>query len=227
MSRIVLITGANRGIGLGLARSLAQDGDRVVATGRRPDALRAALDGVPADIRTLDVTDPASAAALAEQLRAEYGHLDVLVNNAAINYDPDVQAVTADLDTVRDTLGTNLFGVWQVTQALLPLLRRSAHPRIVNVSSESGSFHSEYAVDSPGYSVSKAALNMLTKTLAHELTSARFLVNAVCPGWIATDMGGPGGGPLAEGVASVAWAVRLPDGGPTGGFFRHGQPLPW
>lgn len=227
MTRTVLITGANRGIGLALSRLLAEAGDRVIMTGRRPEALRAAAGDLPADLRQLDVADPASAARLAGDLAADYDHLDVLVNNAAINYDPDVFATTADLTQVRATLDTNLLGTWQVTQALLPLLRRSAHPRIVNVSSESGSFQSEYAVDSPGYSVSKAALNMLTKTFAHELAGEGFLVNAVCPGWIATDMGGPGGGPVSEGAASVAWAVRLPDDGPTGGFYRHGEPLPW
>ncbi|WHT21371.1 SDR family oxidoreductase [Crossiella sp. CA-258035] len=224
MSRTVLITGANRGIGLATARLLAAEGDRVIMTARRPETLSA--DGFAADRRQLDVTDPASIARLAEELRADYGHLDVLVNNAAIDYDTDALASAADLDRVRKAFDTNLFGAWQVTLALLPLLRGSAHPRIVNVSSESGSI-SQLGAGTPGYSTSKAALNALTWIMAAELGRQNFLVNAVCPGWVATDMGGAGGGPVPEGAASVAWAVRLPDGGPTGGFFRHGEPLPW
>lgn len=121
MSRTVLITGANRGIGLATARLLAAEGDRVIMTARRPETLSA--DGFAADRRQLDVTDPASIARLAEELRADYGHLDVLVNNAAIDYDTDALASAADLDRVRKAFDTNLFGAWQVTLALLPLLR--------------------------------------------------------------------------------------------------------
>jgi NAD(P)-dependent dehydrogenase (short-subunit alcohol dehydrogenase family) len=110
--------------------------------------------------------------------------------------------------------------------ALLPLLRRGQHRRIVNVSSESGSLAS-MGGGTPAYSVTKAALNALTRILAAELRPDGILVNAVCPGWVATDMGGPGGRPVADGAASVLWAVDLPDDGPTGGFFRDGQPLPW
>lgn len=222
----MLITGANRGIGLATARLLAAEGDRVIMTGRNPDAIRAAAAELNAEPRQLDVSDPASIARLATELQADHGHLDVLINNAAVDYDTDALASTADLSRVRKAFDTNLFGAWQVTLALLPLLRGSAHPRIVNVSSESGSI-SGLGAGTPGYSTGKAALNALTRILAAELRAENFLVNAVCPGWVATDMGGPGGGPLTEGAASVAWAVRLADDGPTGGFYRHGQPLPW
>jgi NAD(P)-dependent dehydrogenase (short-subunit alcohol dehydrogenase family) len=134
---------------------------------------------------------------------------------------PDrVAAVAAELG---EALDTNLLGAWRV---MLALLRRSAHPRFVNVSSEVGSV-SEMTGGAPAYSVSKAALNALTRLLAGELAGERVLVNAVRPGWVATDMGGPGGRPVAAGAASVLWAVDLPDGGPTGGSFRDGQPLPW
>ncbi|ABW16282.1 putative short chain oxidoreductase [Parafrankia sp. EAN1pec] len=129
------------------------------------------------------------------------------MNNAAILYDSGARAVTADLGSVHAALETNLFGAWRVTQSVLPLLRRSPHPRVVNVSSEGGSV-SEMTGGTPAYSVSKAALNALTRLLAGELRGDRVLVNAVCPGWTATDMGGAGG--------------RL-----SGGFFRDGRPLPW
>jgi NAD(P)-dependent dehydrogenase (short-subunit alcohol dehydrogenase family) len=127
---------------------------------------------------------------------------------------------------VRAGLETNLLGCWRTVLAFLPLLRRSPHPRIVNVSSEGGSL-ARMSAGTPTYSVSKAALNALTCVLAAELQSEGILVNAVCPGWTATDMGGRGGRPVADGAASIVWAVTLPDDGPTGGFFRDGRSLPW
>jgi NAD(P)-dependent dehydrogenase (short-subunit alcohol dehydrogenase family) len=121
---------------------------------------------------------------------------------------------------------TNLYGAWRTALTFLPLLRRSPHPRLVNVSSGGGSI-SEMGAGTPAYSVSKAALNALTRILAAELRADGVLVNAVCPGWVATDMGGPGGRPVRDGAASVVWAVLLDDGGPTGGFFRDGRPVAW
>jgi NAD(P)-dependent dehydrogenase (short-subunit alcohol dehydrogenase family) len=174
----------------------------------------------------LDVADPAGVTAMAEQVAATCGRVDVLVNNAAIDYDTDARATTADLDRVRAAFETNLFGAWRTTQALLPLLRAAPHPRVVNVSSEGGSLAS-MGGGTPAYSTSKAALNALTRVLAAELRADGILVNAVCPGWTATDMGGRGGRPVADGAAGVVWAATLPDTGPTGGFFRDGRPLAW
>ena len=122
-------------------------------------------------------------------MRDRYGRLDVLVNNAAISYDTWQRAITADLAVVREAAETNLYGPWLMVQRFLPLLRASGHPRIVNVSSEAGSLTS-MGGGTPAYTASKAALNALTRMLAAELRSERFLVNAVCPGWVATDMGG-------------------------------------
>jgi NAD(P)-dependent dehydrogenase (short-subunit alcohol dehydrogenase family) len=127
---------------------------------------------------------------------------------------------------VREALETNLLGAWAVTLALLPALRASRAGRIVNVSSEAGSLASMEG-GHPAYSVSKAALNALTRMLAAELRGDRILVNAISPGWVATDMGGPGGRPVSEGAAGIRWAADLPDDGPTGGFFRDGLPQPW
>ena len=160
------------------------------------------------------------------QLAAELDRVDVLVNNAAILYDTGNRAATVDLDVVRAALETNLLGAWALSQALLPQLRRSGGGRIVNVSSEAGSLAS-MGGGTPAYQVSKAALNAFTRTLAGELRGDGILVNAVCPGWVATDMGGPGGRPVEQGAASVVWAALLPDDGPTGGFFRDGEPVPW
>jgi NAD(P)-dependent dehydrogenase (short-subunit alcohol dehydrogenase family) len=147
-------------------------------------------------------------------------------HRAARHYDTWQNAANADLRVVRESLETNVVGAWQTTQAFLPLLRRSAHPRVVMVSSEGGSLAS-MGGGIPAYHVSKAALNALTRTLAGDLARDRILVNAVCPGWTATDMGGAGGRPVALGAASIRYAMDLPDGGPTSTFTRDGRPIPW
>ncbi|MET7722617.1 SDR family NAD(P)-dependent oxidoreductase [Streptomyces mirabilis] len=221
---IALVTGANRGIGREVARQLAVAGHTVFLTARSAEAAAEAARAAGPDAHPLrlDVTSEADITAVARDLTA----LDVLVNNAAITYDTWQRATDADLDVVREAAETNLYGPWRLTQALLPLLRASAHPRVVNVSSEVASLAS-MGGGTPAYTSTKAALNALTRMLAAELGPDRVLVNAVCPGWVATDMGGPGGRPVAEGAACVVWAATLPDDGPTGGFFRDGQPLPW
>jgi NAD(P)-dependent dehydrogenase (short-subunit alcohol dehydrogenase family) len=226
MSTISLVTGGNRGIGLEVCRQLAERGHTVLLTARSAGAAAAAARAAGAEPLQLDVTDPASIAAAARQVAERYGKLDVLVNNAAITYDTWQRAVDADLAVVREAAETNLYGPWLMIQEFLPLLRASEHPRIVNVSSEAASLAS-LGGGTPAYTASKVALNALTRMLAAELRRDRVLVNAICPGWVATDMGGPGGRPVAEGAASVVWAATLPDSGPTGGFFRDGKPLPW
>jgi NAD(P)-dependent dehydrogenase (short-subunit alcohol dehydrogenase family) len=228
---VAVVTGANRGIGREVVRVLAEAGFRVVLGSRsleRGEEAAAALGGARAGIVAcaLDVADDASVTAAAAWVNDAFGRCDALVNNAAIDYDTDARATTADLARVHTALETNLFGAWRTTLALLPLLRRSPHPRVVNVSSGSGSL-AEMGAGTPAYSVSKAALNALTRIMAAELRSDRVLVNAVCPGWVATDMGGAGGRPVADGAASVTWAVLLDDDGPSGGFFRDGRPVAW
>ncbi|GAA3528613.1 SDR family oxidoreductase [Nonomuraea rosea] len=224
--RVCVVTGANRGIGLEVARQLAAAGDTVLLTARDLGKAEKAAAGIGARAWQLDVSDPESAERFGREVGDRHERVDVLVNNAAIHYDTWQRAAGADLTVVREALDTNLLGAWRVTQALLPLLRASRHGRVVNVSSEAGSMAS-MGSGTPAYAVSKAGLNALTKMLAADLRSERILVNSVCPGWVATDMGGPGGRPVAEGAASVLWAVDLPDGGPTGGFFRDGHPVPW
>jgi len=229
-----VVTGANRGLGLEVVRQCAADGDHVLLGSRDAAAgERAAVElagGRPPRGRVvpieLDVTDADGLGRLAARLRDEFGQVDVLVNNAAVHYDTWQSSADPDLTVVREALETNVLGAWQATLALLPLLRRSAHPRVVMVSSEGGSLAS-MGGGIPAYHVSKAALNALTRTLAGDLRRDRILVNAVCPGWVATDMGGPGGRPVSEGAAGVVWAAELPDDGPTGGFFRDRRPIDW
>lgn len=228
-TQIALVTGANRGIGLEVCRQLVQRhytvilGARDEAKGRQAAANLNQMQIIP---RQLDVSDPASIERARDWLTAEFGRLDVLVNNAAIHYDTWQRAVNADLNIVQEAVETNVYGPWRMVQAFLPLLRQSPHGRIVNVSSEAGSLASMGGT-TPAYSLTKAGLNALTRMLAAELCSSHILVNAVCPGWVATDMGGGGGRPVSEGAASVMWAVTLPDNGPTGGFFRDGKPIAW
>jgi len=180
------------------------------------------LGGGPISPIVLDIADDESVRAAAAGIE----RLDVLVNNAAILYDTWQHGVDADLDQARDALETNLLGAWRVTQAVLPLLRAGPAARIVNVSSGAGALH-DMGGGTPAYRTSKAALNALTRILAAELRGEGILVNAVCPGWVATDMGGAGGRPVAEGAAGIVWAATLPGDGPTGGFFRDGRAIDW
>src|SRR5438067_10161788 len=223
---VSLVTGGNRGIGREVCRQLAEHGLDVVLTARSASAATEAARAVGAEARQLDVADPASVAAAARWVADRHGQLDVLVNNAAITYDTWQRAVDADLAVVREAAETNLYGPWLMVQEFLPLLRASGHARIVNVSSEAASLAS-MGGGTPAYTASKVALNALTRMLAAELRRDHVLVNAVCPGWVATDMGGPGGRPVEAGAAGIVWAATLPDNGPTGGFFRDGKPLPW
>lgn len=230
-TKIALVTGANRGIGLETVRQLAALRMTVILGAR--DVTKGAAAAEMLEIksgeilpRQLDVTDQESVNRLAKEIEIEFGRLDVLINNAGILYDTWQRASTADLNTVHEAFETNFFGAWRMCLAFVPLVKRSRAGRIVNVSSEAGSL-SNMGAGTPAYSTSKAALNAFTRTLAAELKADKILVNAVCPGWVATDLGGSGGRPVAEGAGSVVWAATLPDEGPTGGFFRDGKPLPW
>ncbi|MGT2468557.1 SDR family NAD(P)-dependent oxidoreductase [Mesorhizobium atlanticum] len=166
----------------------------------------------------LDVAVYDAAAHAAAEVERRFGRLDVLVNNAAIHYDPSARALRPDWTVIREAFEINVFGAWRVAAAFAPLLTASGHGRLVNVSSEGGSLASMGA-GAPAYSTSKATLNALTRILAAELRGSGVLVNSICPGWVATDMGGPGGRPVAQGAAGIVWAATLPDDGPTGGFF--------
>lgn len=229
-TKLAIVTGANRGNGLGVVRELAHKEFTVLLGSRELDngvtaaqpLIDEGLEVVPVE---LDVTDQQSVETLRDYVTREFGKLDVLVNNAGVLYDDWESVTDVDFETVRKAFETNTIGAWRMCLAFLPLLRKSPHARIVNVSSESGSLP-HMGGETPAYSVSKVAMNALTRMLAAELKPARILVNSVCPGWVATDMGGVNAPrSIAEGAKSVIWAALLPDDGPTGGFFRDGERL--
>jgi len=229
--RVALVTGANRGIGFALCRRLGQEGMTVVLASRdqsRGEEAAAKLceEGLNVVARQLDVTDHASVDAAARWLEATYGRLDVLVNNAGIM--PNKASVLeATLEDAEAMWQVNALAPWRVCRGFVPLMLQGEWGRIVNVSSEAGRFDRINAV-ATAYRVSKAALNAYTKSLASELHPKGVLVNAVCPGWVASDMGGPDASrSLEQGSDSIFWAIALEDDGPTGGFYQDGKPMPW
>lgn len=224
-ARTALVTGATRGLGRATAARLVELGYDVLLGGRDRDALTAAAADLGCGGVELDVADPASVARLVDNLEAEGLELDVLVNNAAVYLtDGPLRIDEADLAL---QMATNLYGPWLLMRAFVPWMVDRGYGRVVNVSSEAGSF-----ADGPSlgtYGVSKAALNALTVSVAAEVPSGvDVLVNAVCPGWVATDMGGPNAPrTVEEGAEGIVTAATLPAGGPHAQFLRDGAPIPW
>ncbi|NYE30376.1 NAD(P)-dependent dehydrogenase (short-subunit alcohol dehydrogenase family) [Rhodanobacter sp. K2T2] len=238
--RIALITGANKGIGLEVARQLGKAGHHILLGARdeaRGRAAEKALrdEGIAVRFVAIDLADSASLAAAAADIEAHEGRIDILVNNAGIAVQGDGLPGTTDLDVVRRTFETNFFGNVAVTQALLPLVKKSRAGRIVNVSSGLGSIalnadpNWDYAaVKLIGYNGSKAALNMFTVLLAAELKDSGIKVNAVNPGYTATDLNGNSGHQsIEEGAAETVRMAQIPDDGPTGGFTSTEGVEPW
>lgn len=232
--RVAVVTGANRGIGLEICRQLTKRGDFcVVLTSRDEDKGRVAVDelraaGLTVDYQRLDVTDERDGNALADSLARAYGRCDVLVNNAGVMADPrGSRVLDSKPATYRETLETNFFGPLRLIQTLVPLMKKGGYGRIVNVSSGQGQL-SDMGAGTPAYRISKTALNALTRTCAAELAGSGILINAMCPGWVRTDMGGPSAPrTLAQGADTAVWLATLPDDGPSGGFFRDCKPIPW
>jgi len=237
--RLAVVTGGNRGLGFETCRQLAQAGLKVLLTARDPVAGRdaAALlvgEGLDVDSIKLDVTDPVGIAGLSTVLRINYGRCDVLINNAGAIFDPadpedpDVSGVLhAHTDTVRRSMEVNLYGPLRLIQEVIPVMHEHWYGRIVNVSTTMASFH-EMGGGWPGYRLSKVALNALTRIVAVELEGTNIKVNAADPGWVRTAMGGEHAtrSPQA-GAATALRLATLPDDGPTGGFFRDHEVIPW
>ena|SRR5436190_14071338 len=231
-ARVALVTGANRGIGLEVCRQLAAQRLRVVLTGR--DAKRArdaagelARAGLDVSAAVLDVDDAGSIAALKKHVDAAFGTVDVLINNAAVLVGEDRSVFTTRLDDVRSTLETNVVGALAMCQAFVPDMIRRKYGRIVNVSSTAGQL-SSMGTYAPAYSISKAALNAVTRQIAAAARDSGVLVNSACPGWVRTRMGGSGAPRSVEqGADTIVWLATLPANGPTGGFFSDRRPIDW
>jgi NAD(P)-dependent dehydrogenase (short-subunit alcohol dehydrogenase family) len=228
---IVVVTGANRGIGLEISRQLATRGAEVVLTARKSGAGKAAVKRLAAEnlsvqFRPLDVTSGKSIVALREFLKRTYGRLDVLINNAGIIARDDAAGLKVDMETVRVTLETNALGPFHLSQALAPLLQRSKRARILNMSSGMGAF-SEMEGDYAAYRISKTALNAVTAILAAELRD-RAAVNAACPGWVRTDMGGRSAErDVSEGADTPVWLALDAPQSLTGKFVRDRRVISW
>jgi NAD(P)-dependent dehydrogenase (short-subunit alcohol dehydrogenase family) len=229
---IAVVTGANRGLGFEIVHQLADRGVTVVLTARKPDAgatAAATLAGevLRVDFHPLSVTDEASIRSLRDHLAAQFGRLDVLVNNAGILTDTDEGGLNVSLATVRETLETNTLAPLRMAQMLLPLLKKSGAGRIVNMSSGMGAL-SEMEGGYAAYRISKAALNAVTGILAAELAAHGIAVNAMCPGWVKTDMGGAHAErTVSQGADTAVWLALDAPQEWTGKFVRDRQVIPW
>jgi NAD(P)-dependent dehydrogenase (short-subunit alcohol dehydrogenase family) len=232
MKRVALVTGANRGLGLETSRQLLRRGMRVAMTGRDEAATQRTLHELGeiaenAIALRLDVTEPASIEAAHRTIVERFGSVDVLVNNAAVLLFEDSDVLAIPADGFRSSFETNLFGVIEVCRAFVPAMAARGYGRIINVSSGAGQLAS-MSTYAPAYSISKAALNAFTRILAATYEGRGVLANAVDPGWVRTDMGGPSAPrSVAQGVDTIVWLATLPNDGPTGGFFRDRRPIAW
>lgn len=231
--RVALITGANRGLGFETARQLARQGIRVILGSRDPDKGEAAAaqlrqQGGDVTAHQISVTDEGGIKILAQLLKSDFGRMDILVNNAGIL--PDVQggsALSTPLGSIREAMETNVYGPILLAQAFIPLMKQQNYGRIVNVSSGMGQL-AEMGSGYTAYRLSKTALNAVTLILANELEGSNIKVNAVCPGWVKTDMGGPEAPrTLEQGADTIAWLATLADDAPTGRFWRDRTVIPW
>lgn len=231
-ARTAIVTGANRGIGLEIARQLVREGVRVVMGSRDPEkgkrACASLKAGELATCRALDVSDTKSVERFVGFVETHFGPPAILVNNAGI-FPESNDSLVVDTKTSlwRETFETNLFGAVRMCREVVPLMQRVAYGRVVNVSSGLGQL-SKMGAGSPAYRVSKTALNAFTATLAAEVKSNGILVNAMSPGWVRTDMGGPDAPRgVEEGAETAIWLAMLPSTGPTGRFFRDRKVIPW
>jgi len=239
LKKIAVVTGANRGLGLETSKRLIELNYIVIMCARDFAKIQTITQTIDSTGNTavpfqLDVTDDVAIEKLAQHIEQTYGHLDVLVNNAGILLEtqdawdsPTSSIFYVPIDWAQKTFDVNTLGALRMIQALAPMLKKSLHGRIVNVSSSMGQL-SEMSGHSVAYRLSKAALNALTIIAAAEFEDTPVKVNSICPGWVKTDMGGPTATrSVAAGARVIIWAATLDDSGPTGGFFKDEKPMPW
>ncbi len=231
--KIVLVSGANRGLGFEISKGLAKKGFRVVLTARDPKKGKEAADRLKADkldvvFHPLDVTQPKSIHVLYQWVDRELGQLDVLINNAGVFLDKQKNILDIDFETVRRTIDTNVYGHFLMSQTFIPLMKKRRYGRIVNLSSGLGTLSDMEGGDYPSYRLSKTALNALTRMFAAAGKKDNILVNSMCPGWCRTDMGGPSATRSPEeGADTAIYLATLPDNGPTGLYFRDRKVIEW
>lgn len=228
MNPVILITGATRGIGLAAARQLAARGVQVIISSRDAARAEAAAQkiGPAAGWVQLDITDQSTVDAAVKSLSRRWERIDVLANNSAVLLDHYEGTLKLKPETFRETLETNVIGTLRVTQAVLPLLRKSGAPRIINVSSGAGQLDGEPQAWAPAYSISKTALNMLTQQLTAALPDV--MVNSMCPGWCRTEMGGSGAPRSAdEGADTLTWLALDAPHSLRGRFVKDRKVIPW
>jgi len=230
--RIALVTGGNRGIGLEICRQLAKSGIRVLL-GSRDSAKGTTAAGelnaakLPVEARELDVADDQSIVDCMGWIRRDVGRLDILVNNAGIMVEENDAEPEEELRIVRETMQTNVYGPLLLSRLAIPIMKSRRYGRIVNLSSGMGSL-TEMGPGYIAYRMSKAAINVVTRVLAAEVEGMGILVNSADPGWIKTDMGGRGASrTVYKGAETPVWLATVPEGGPTGGFFRDRKAIAW
>ncbi|MFA8433050.1 MAG: SDR family oxidoreductase [Marinifilaceae bacterium] len=230
--KIALVTGSNRGIGFEACRQLAKNGFKVIFTCRNEQKGMEACNfliasGLDIVFHRLDVTSPEEIDNISQMIKKEFGRLDVLVNNAGVYLDKELELLSLNPEIVRNTMEVNLIGPLRLCQTFIPLMLEKGYGRVVNISSTMGSLN-EMVGRSGAYRMSKTAMNSLTRILADEVDGSPVKVNAMCPGWVRTDMGGPMA-PLSplKATKTLLWLATLPEDGPNGGYFRNNKPLPW
>lgn len=232
MNRIALITGANRGIGFEICRQLAGQGLNVILTSRSEQKGYQAVErleyqGIDVHYHPLDVTDEKSVEQVVKYVKKQFGRLDVLVNNAGVYLDEGISIFKLDVDMFRQTLEVNTLGPFVMCKAFVPMMRDNNYGRVVNISSGYGSMK-EMSSYVAAYRTSKLALNALTRIIACEVRAFNVKVNAMCPGWVRTEMGGPRATRSpGQGADTAVWLATLTDDGPTGGFFRDRELIDW
>lgn len=228
---VAIVTGGNRGIGYEICKELANVGCNVVLTSRNEEDGERAVAKLHAGnnivYRKLDVTDSKEIVSLRDWIQKTYGRVDILINNAGVYLDEGVSVFDVDEKTVQDTLEVNFYGAFHMCRAFVPIMRQNGYGRIVNVSSGYGAM-SEMGGNVAAYRISKVALNALTLIMASELGDGNIKVNAVCPGWVRTDMGG-GMAPISPEAAAkdIVHFAFIDAKGPTGSFFRYKKPIQW
>ncbi|MFN8578190.1 MAG: SDR family oxidoreductase [Candidatus Sericytochromatia bacterium] len=232
MKKLAVVTGSNKGIGFEICKQLAHKGIEVILTARNDDKGKKAEQelkeqGLDVKYHQLDVSDENSVKNLASFIESNYGKLDILINNAGILKDYEGGVLHGEINDIRETLDTNLFGALLVSRHLVPLMQKQNYGRVINISSGMGQL-SDMGGGAIGYRLSKVSLNAMTIILANEVKSYNILVNTMCPGWVKTDMGGAGAHRSVEqGADTAVWLATSDENQKTGRFFRDRKEIAW